>query len=97
MFTIGKLRPLPQRKVIEVLGKNGFKQVKVRKHITFKKVDADGKVWTTWVPLHYIPTTYVNAHAEGAPFEFYDLSTTEEALECADKIIKFVKKVGSHE
>ena len=43
---------------------------------------------------HYIPTRYVNAHIEGAPFEFYDSSTAEEALECADKIIKFVKGVA---
>jgi len=59
VLTIGKLRPLPQRKVIEVLEKNGFRRVKVRKHITFKKVDADGKVWTTWVPHHREVTIFV--------------------------------------
>lgn len=43
---------------------------------------------------HYIPTRYVNAHAEGAPFEFYDLSTAEEAIVCAGKIIEFVQEVA---
>lgn len=43
---------------------------------------------------HYIPTRYVNAHPEGAPFEFYDLSTAEDALGCAGKIIEFVKEAA---
>ncbi len=47
-----KLKPLPQRKVIEVLEKNGFKNVRTRKHMTFKKRLENGKVLTTWVPLH---------------------------------------------
>ena len=59
MFVIGKLRPLPQRKVIEVLERNGFGRVRVRKHMTFKKVDVDGRVWTTWVPLHREVTVFV--------------------------------------
>jgi HEPN domain-containing protein len=45
---------------------------------------------------HYIPTRYANAHVEGAPFEFYDLSTAEEALRCANEIIEFVKGVAGH-
>ena len=40
---------------------------------------------------HYIPTRYANAHAEGAPFEFYDLPTAEEAIGCATRVIKFVQ------
>ena len=43
---------------------------------------------------HYIPTRYANAHIEGAPFEFYDSSTAEEALGCAGKIIEFVRGVA---
>ena len=46
---------------------------------------------------HYIPTRYVNAHVEGAPFEFYDLSTAEEAIECAARVIQFVKEMRKHE
>jgi len=42
-----KLKPLPQRKVIEVLEKNGFKNVRIRKHMTFKKQLENGKVLTT--------------------------------------------------
>ncbi len=45
-----KLRPLPQETVIKILVSNGFVQVRSRKHITFKKTDSEGKVWTTWVP-----------------------------------------------
>lgn len=32
-----KLRPLPQRKVIEILRSNGFEDVRSSKHTTFKK------------------------------------------------------------
>lgn len=46
---------------------------------------------------HYIPTRYVNAHAEGAPFEFYDLPTAEEAVRCASDIIEFVEEVAERE
>jgi len=42
---------------------------------------------------HYIPTRYSNAHAEGAPFEFYDQATAEKAIECASNIILFIKKL----
>lgn len=43
---------------------------------------------------HYIPTRYVNAHAEGAPFEFYDQSTADEAIRCADEMMEFVERVA---
>ncbi len=49
---MGKLRPLPQGKVIAILERNGFRQARSSKHITFKKTDNDGRVWTTWVPHH---------------------------------------------
>ncbi|MBK5190705.1 MAG: type II toxin-antitoxin system HicA family toxin [Methanosarcinales archaeon] len=54
-----KLRPLLQRDVIKILEANGFHQVRSRKHITFKKKDADGRVWTTWVPQHKEVTVFV--------------------------------------
>lgn len=59
MFHIGKLRPLPQRRVIQILESNGFEQVRSSKHITFKKTDSSGKVWTTWVPHHSQVTLFV--------------------------------------
>ncbi len=34
---MAKLHPLPQHKVIAILKKNGFKEARVRKHITMKK------------------------------------------------------------
>jgi predicted RNA binding protein YcfA (HicA-like mRNA interferase family) len=58
VFYIGKLRPLPQRKVIQVLKNNGFQEVRSGKHITFKKV-IDGKVLTTWVPHHREVSVFV--------------------------------------
>lgn len=56
---MGKLKPLPQRKVIQILEKNGFKRVRSGKHITFKKVTSNGKVLTTWVPHHREVTVFV--------------------------------------
>ncbi|MBN1455811.1 MAG: type II toxin-antitoxin system HicA family toxin [Methanomicrobia archaeon] len=47
-----KFRPLPQHEVIKILETNGFQRVRSRKHITFKKRDVNGHVWTTWVPKH---------------------------------------------
>jgi predicted RNA binding protein YcfA (HicA-like mRNA interferase family) len=49
---MSKLRPLKQIKVINILLKNGFKEVRRGKHITFKKYLPDGEVLTTWVPYH---------------------------------------------
>ena len=54
-----KLRPLPQHEVIKILEANGFQRVRARKHITFKKEDSDGGVWTTWVPKHKEVTVFV--------------------------------------
>ncbi|MEA3342539.1 MAG: type II toxin-antitoxin system HicA family toxin [archaeon] len=54
-----KLRQLPQRKVIRILENNGFKEVRSRAHITFKKVNEDGRVLTTWVPHHKEVTLFV--------------------------------------
>ena len=53
-----KLRPLPQRKVIEVLRANGFEEVRSSKHTTFKKKVGNG-VLTTWVPHHSEVTVFV--------------------------------------
>lgn len=41
--------------------------------------------------LHYIPSRYPNAHPSGSPFEYHDKNIAQEALNLADKIIKFVK------
>lgn len=49
---MARLRPLPQRDVVKILKDNGFEEVRSGKHITFKKVGSEGKVWTTWVPHH---------------------------------------------
>lgn len=55
---MAKLRPLPQRKVIEILSSNGFQEVRSSKHITFKK-KVGQRVLTTWVPHHKEVTVFV--------------------------------------
>ncbi len=58
MCSIARLRPLPQRRVIEILKSNGFEEVRSGKHITFKKRVGD-RVLTTWVPHHREVTVFV--------------------------------------
>jgi predicted RNA binding protein YcfA (HicA-like mRNA interferase family) len=58
VFCIPKLRPLPQRKVIEILQSNGFEEVRSSKHTTFKK-RVRNRVLTTWVPHHGEVTVFV--------------------------------------
>ena len=55
---MAKLRPLPRRRVIEILEGNGFEVVRTGKHITLKKNSA-GRVLTTWVPHHREVTVFV--------------------------------------
>lgn len=45
------MRPLPTHKVIKILKKHGFEEVRSRKHTTFKKIQGS-QVLTTWVPHH---------------------------------------------
>jgi predicted RNA binding protein YcfA (HicA-like mRNA interferase family) len=56
--SIAKLRPLSQRKVIEILRSNGFEEVRSSKHVTFKKKVGE-RVLTTWVPHHSEVTVFV--------------------------------------
>lgn len=56
---MGKLKKLPQQKIIRILENNGFRQVRARKHITFKKTTPDGRILTTWVPHHREVTVFV--------------------------------------
>jgi predicted RNA binding protein YcfA (HicA-like mRNA interferase family) len=56
---MGKLKPLPQREVIRILEKNGFRKIRSGKHITFKKKTSDGRILTTWVPYHKEITIFV--------------------------------------
>lgn len=58
MYFIAKLRPLPRRKVIDILASNGFEEARSGKHITFKKRIGD-RVLTTWVPHHREVTVFV--------------------------------------
>jgi predicted RNA binding protein YcfA (HicA-like mRNA interferase family) len=56
---MSKLKPLPTKKVIRILEKNGFKRERTGKHITFKKTLSSGKVLTTWVPKGKEVTVFV--------------------------------------
>ena len=59
---MGKLRPLLQKKVIQILLDNGFEQVRSESHLPFKKIDEDGRVLATWVPHHKEVTIFVIQH-----------------------------------
>ncbi len=48
----GRLRPLDQRRVIEILKNNGFYLARSESHLTYKRSLPDGTVLTTWVPHH---------------------------------------------
>ena len=56
---MGKLRPLNTAEVIRILERNGFKEIRSRKHTTFKKTLPSGKVLTTWVPHGHKVTIFV--------------------------------------
>ena len=55
---MAKLRPLPRSKVIKILKKNGFQQVRAGKHLTFKKFLTD-RILTTWIPHHKEVSVFV--------------------------------------
>jgi HEPN domain-containing protein len=40
---------------------------------------------------YYIPSRYPNSHPEGAPYEFFGLKQSEEAIKYASEIIEFVR------
>jgi HEPN domain-containing protein len=42
---------------------------------------------------HYIPSRYPNAHPAGTPHEAYDAETAERALEAAEAIIMYARRV----
>ena len=41
---------------------------------------------------HYIPPRYANAYPAGSPFEYYDRETAEEAIACAQAVLKAVQE-----
>jgi HEPN domain-containing protein len=43
---------------------------------------------------HYVPARYPDAFTEGSPFEFYDEKTSQESLDCAEKICDFCITMG---
>ncbi len=40
---------------------------------------------------YYIPSRYPNSHPEGAPYEYFGLKQSEEAIKYASEIIEFVR------
>ena len=40
---------------------------------------------------YYIPTRYPNGFAAGAPMDYYDLSTAQEAVELAKSVLEYVR------
>ncbi|MEA3345737.1 MAG: HEPN domain-containing protein [Chloroflexota bacterium] len=49
--------------------------------------------WARTLDRHYIPPRYPNAYPSGAPFEFYDQSTAEEALRCSQAMVEAIEEV----
>jgi HEPN domain-containing protein len=41
---------------------------------------------------HYIPPRYANAYPAGSPFEYYDRETADEAVACAQAVLKVVQE-----
>jgi len=41
---------------------------------------------------HYIPARYPNAHPSGTPHEAYDRETAGRALQCAERILNYVRR-----
>jgi len=41
--------------------------------------------------IHYIPSRYPNAHPSGTPHEVYDERISARALECARRIVEYVR------
>lgn len=56
---MAKLISLPTNEVVRILERNGFREVRSGKHITFKKTTHAGKVLTTWVPKGKEVTIFV--------------------------------------
>lgn len=42
---------------------------------------------------HYIPSRYPNAHPSGTPHETYDEVVSRRAIEAAEKVIDFVRRI----
>lgn len=41
---------------------------------------------------HYIPSRYPNAHPSGTAHEAYDLETSKNAINCAERILRYVSE-----
>ncbi len=54
------------------------------------RVSDDLAVAARLLDRHYIPPRYPNSHPEGAPFEYYDLPSADEAIGAARMIVTFV-------
>jgi len=51
--------------------------------------------WARTLDRHYIPPRYPNAYPSGLPYEFYDRSTAEEALDCSQAMLEAVAELGT--
>lgn len=53
---------------------------------------SEGRGWARTLDRHYIPARYPDAYPSGAPHEFYDQSTAEEALDCSQAMVEAVQE-----
>ena len=80
VFSMARLRPLPQRDIIKILKDNGFEEARSGKHVTFKKVDSGGKVWTTWVPHHDEVSIFVVKYIDKFDYPSYLSNLSKRTL-----------------
>ena len=70
-------------------GTSGLIQVTVKTDPSFEKYYVDAGM----LDQYYIPTRYPDAIPSGAPYEMYQKSQTDEALQKAEQIVEHVKSV----
>lgn len=48
-----------------------------------------------WLDKHYIPSRYPDVYNQGIPADYYNKDDAGKCLECAKKIVNWVKNVGN--
>lgn len=77
-----------------MLEKRGFTRRGHSIYFMLLSVDADQELlrMAKILDQYYIPTRYPNGFDVGAPMDYYDKTQAEEAINYAERIIRFVEK-----
>ena len=49
--------------------------------------------WARVLDKHYIPTRHPNAYATGAPYQYYTEEDSRKAIEAAEKLLEFARRM----